>query len=370
MREIMLEVCELQLEHSSENTPAMQRRGELIRNVIPTEFRTWKDAFRESILPYKGRLNVQGRDGTGRKTFVPWVRIHSPELSPSAQNGWYVVYLFHQDGSGISLCLMHGSTKFNGAEFVARPPEEARKLKSWAQHFLHDDASALDFTFGVNLGSVEPLAKAYEKTAAISKYYSSLNMPSDIDILRDLRQALGLLGKIYDAINQGIAPESSSPEIADAEMFINEIAKPERAKTSYGGQGFGLNAEQRRAVELRAMDVAREWLVENGFVSITNTSTDSPYDYTAKKGDSKYIIEVKGTTSILGNIFLTANEVDAHIRHFPKNVLIVVSQIQLLEMRTKALSGLTSAWVGWAPHHDRLKAMCYSYSCHEPPSFP
>ncbi len=120
MRDWFQEVLALQLDFSSENTPSMERRGQLIRNIIPQEMRTWKAVQFDAALPFKGRLNVQGRDGTGRKTFVPWVRIHSPELSPSAQKGWYVVYLFHANGDGVSLCVSHGSTSFNGRDFVPR----------------------------------------------------------------------------------------------------------------------------------------------------------------------------------------------------------------------------------------------------------
>ena len=98
MRELFEQVLDLQIQHSSQNTPEMVVRGKLIRDVIPEEVRGWAAARSPAVLPFKGRLKVQGRDGTGLKTFVPWVRIHSPELSPSAQSGWYVVYLFRQDG--------------------------------------------------------------------------------------------------------------------------------------------------------------------------------------------------------------------------------------------------------------------------------
>ena len=99
----------------------MERRGDLIRKIIPKGMRQWRAASAEAVLPFRGRLNVQGRDGTGLKTFVPWVRIHSPELSASAQNGWYVVYLFKADGNGVALCISHGSTRFDGRDFILFP---------------------------------------------------------------------------------------------------------------------------------------------------------------------------------------------------------------------------------------------------------
>lgn len=341
----------------------MQRRGEIIRNEIPNFLRSSPATGPNNIEPFKGRLNVQGRDGTGKKTFVPWVRVHSPELSPSAQNGWYVVYLFHQDGSGVSLCLMHGSTKFNGADFVPRSHGEALELKKWAQNFIFDDASALGFSFDVDLGSTESLAKAYERTTAVSKTYPLEEIPANEELEADLARALGLLGQIYEAINHGAAPESESPEILDAQLFIDEVANPIKGKTAYGGQGFGLNAEQRRAVELRAMDVAREWLSESGFESITDTSAKHPYDFTAYRDGVQHIVEVKGTTSLLGKILLTANEVAAHSQWAPNNLLIVISQIQLLEMRTKAVGGKLTVWEGWRPKPDELQPLCFAYRC-------
>ncbi len=88
MREKLERVLDLQRDYDPMPTPAMDERGQLIRHDIPTEMREWSAAQADAAVPYRGRLNVQGRDGTGLRTFVPWVRIHSPELSPSAQNGW------------------------------------------------------------------------------------------------------------------------------------------------------------------------------------------------------------------------------------------------------------------------------------------
>jgi hypothetical protein len=68
VKEHFAEVLALQLQFSSANTPKMERRGNLIRNIIPAEMREWGAASAEAVLPFRGRLNVQGRDGTGLKT--------------------------------------------------------------------------------------------------------------------------------------------------------------------------------------------------------------------------------------------------------------------------------------------------------------
>ena len=81
-------------------------------------------------------MDFEGRDGTGRKTLIPWVRFYSEARSRSAQNGWYCVYLFDAPGTGVYLELGHGSTTLEGGEFRPRPPEELAKLVAWGREAL------------------------------------------------------------------------------------------------------------------------------------------------------------------------------------------------------------------------------------------
>ncbi len=87
MRDELLHVMALQREFNSRNTPAMQRRGRLIRDVLPDELRRLADHLRGALGPYGEDLRFQGRDGTGLKTIIPWLRFYSHSRSRSAQNG-------------------------------------------------------------------------------------------------------------------------------------------------------------------------------------------------------------------------------------------------------------------------------------------
>ncbi|MEU7006771.1 DUF3578 domain-containing protein [Streptomyces sp. NPDC046332] len=55
-------------------------------------------------------LGIEGPDGTGLKTEVPWVRVYDPAMSPSATTGWYAVYLFSGTGDRVYLFLNQGTT--------------------------------------------------------------------------------------------------------------------------------------------------------------------------------------------------------------------------------------------------------------------
>lgn len=362
---MLSEVLQLQLEFSSENTPEMDRRGQLVRNLIPQELREWHAVSTEAVLPFKGRLNVQGRDGTGRKTFVPWIRVHSPELSPSAQKGWYVVYLFHADGGGVSLCVSHGSTSFNGRDFVPRSDQEVSQLMAWARGLLGTQAQLLGFEEGVDLGSSDGLSGPYERTTAFSRMYPVNALPTNEQLQTDLQRAVGLLGQLYHAIELGRAPETVAPEIQEAEAQVEAIASPRRKQSTTSGQGFGLSAAQRKVVENRAMLLAKEWLEAHGFRDVEDVSTKRSCDYVAWKGDIEHVVEVKGTTAGFGTILLTANEVELHREAHPHNLLIVVHDIDLLDMRTQASGGQVRAIEAWEVDTTVLRPLSYSCKLNE-----
>ena len=92
-------IAELQLQYSSDNTPAMQERGEIIRNVLPAMLRESLDDFKSCLGRFSADIEIEGKDGIGRKTGTPWVRIYSKSLSPSATTGFYVVLHFSIDGN-------------------------------------------------------------------------------------------------------------------------------------------------------------------------------------------------------------------------------------------------------------------------------
>lgn len=350
---------ELQAEFSSQNTPAMQVRGNLIRNVIPDEMRSWSATLAPALIPFRGRLNVQGRDGTGLKTLVPWVRIHSPEMSPSAQSGWYVVYLFRADGAGVALCISHGSTRFDGREFKPRSPSEAASLMTWARGLLGQQALLNGMAAGISLGSSAMLSRAYETTTAYSKTYSAVDLPSDETLAADAATAVSLLGQLYRAQELGRAPDTLPPEIIEADEALIAISRPGSRSVRATGQGFGLSAAERKIVEIHAMLAAISWLTSAGFEDIRDVHATQSCDFLARRGGIEHYVEVKGTTSAFGQIILTANEVELHRQKHPANLLIVVHGIDLMETRTKAVGGVITVLDPFVVDDCKLEALSY-----------
>lgn len=95
-----------------------------------------------------------------------------------------------------------------------------------------------------------------------------------------------------------------------------------------GGQGFGLSQVERRAVDLRAMQLARRLYEEAGW-EVTDMSSSRPFDLLATKESQQRYIKVKGTAGDGCSVMLTHSEV-SHIQSNSEcSALLVVSGITL-----------------------------------------
>ncbi|MHC2001790.1 MrcB family domain-containing protein [Methylobacterium sp. CM6241] len=352
------EVIALQRVYSDQNTKEMERRGQLVRDVLPTELRRVAATLRPALGPFGEDATAEGRDGTGRKTHIPWVRWYSPSRSPSAQSGWYVVYLFHPEGAGVSLCLSHGSTSLQNGSYVSRSDEEAAELMTWAASVVgaefRDDKK---IRRGIELGSRE-LARAYERTTVFSKLYPAGSIPPDRDLLQDIIRFCEPLRKLYRAQELGLVPGETHVDVAALNQEIDKFTAPLRSRT--GGQGRGLPAPLRKLVEMHAMGRAKEWLKAQGFTYKDVSASDS-CDFRALRSGDEWVVEVKGTTGGPSSILITRNEVALHRQAYPKNVLLVVHGIELDATTPKVSGGDLLAMVPWRVDEERLNPICFEY---------
>ncbi len=134
------------------------------------------------------------------------------------------------------------------------------------------------------------------------------------------------------------------------------------------GQGRLLNPALRRAVELRAMQVARTWLVkERGFDErdVRDTSVGHPYDFEAGPVHAPALrVEVKGLSGDFGPVLVTAGEVDSAQKGGVPTVMLVVSGIQLRRQGQQGPvgeGGYLRVIDPWSPTPRNLKPLQYEY---------
>lgn len=358
MRETLQEIVALQAQYSASKTDAMDRRGVLIRRKLPAELERVGDALRKALGPFGHDARAEGKDNQGQMSRIPWARWHSASRSPSATTGWYVVYLFHPDGSGVSLCLSHGSTQIVGTGFVNRSDAEVAALMSWASGVLGTEfETAPDIRYGIELGSFD-LARGYERTTVASKFYRNGAIPEDDALIADLVRFMEPLAKLYRAQELGLSPGAISQDLLDQQDDLERVVSPLKGRK--GGQGRRLDGPLRKLIELHAMAVAREWLKDEGFAYDDVSATDS-CDFRARRDGQDWVIEVKGTTGRLGSVLLTRNEVALHRLSHPFNALLVVHSIELAEGSLSPKGGELVVFSPWTVEDDRLQPVCFEY---------
>lgn len=358
IREELDKVMELQADYSSLNTVAMRERGSIIKHVLPSLIGTHAEMLRSAAGITPDDFVLVGRDGIGRKSQVPWIRFASRACSPSAAVGWYVVWLFKEDGSGVYLALSHASTKNVGGDFIKRSPDEARRLLAWGRDVLGSKLwEDTRLSNEMMLGGGD-LARSYESTTVASYHYAKEDLPPDSQLLDDMLSMATRLGQIY---SQEPAQNRTKETSLDV-ISVIEVLDGITSGRNLNGQGFALTHVQRRAVELRAMLLAKQHFVKEGF-SVEDTSSSHPYDLIVTKDmDSRYI-EVKGTTGSLGDIVLTRNEVDHHVRSYPNNGIFIVYAIELTggDDQPSAQGGMVFFLSPWMVEPHRLQPIAYRY---------
>lgn len=343
----------------------MKRRGILVRDELRFAIDENSIAIAQAMkLEGIEDLIIEGRDGTGQKSKVPWTRFGSKSRAPNAQSGWYCVFLFRPQADGVYICLSHGSTIWSGADYITRPDSEIIPLMSWGHKILQEEIVENELLTLIDLKSVNTLARAYEKSTLLAKFYEVGNLPTNEEIMDDLLLFSKMLSEIYSLEDIGRGPNEFTNLQEVAQKQIKDFENGTAVVSN--GQGYGLTPPQRKAVELRAMEVAKNWLKENGF-SVKDVSATKPCDYHAFKNKEKFYVEVKGTTGQGEAVILTKNEVDLHSSVYPNNILMIISLINLEELtsKVKVSGGVLKVIMPWLVEENDLTALSFQYKVRE-----
>lgn len=323
MRNTIRRICQLQPLYSASNTPEMKERGRLIRRELADSVRglipMLKRAFPQAVTD----LDVSASDGIGRKTEAPWVRLFSKSRSPNPREGYYVVLHFAADGSAMFIAINCGSTVWTGGDLRPISDAELRRRTSWARAVICDKwETTAPFNDQIHLGATASLPRIFEKATVIAKRITVSELDS-ADLEELLFGASERLAEIYSAQTDGRDDFDATSRAQEVESIIRSNGSNGRT------QGFGLSAEENRAIELRAMEVAGEHLRSLGYTCV-NVSSSACFDYEARRGDELLKVEVKGTTAdhCLG-VLMTRNEVELHRNEIGSTGLILVTGIRL-----------------------------------------
>ncbi|MFD7311037.1 protein NO VEIN domain-containing protein [Promicromonospora sp. NPDC059942] len=136
-------------------------------------------------------------------------------------------------------------------------------------------------------------------------------------------------------------------------------------RTSRNSAGFILDAEAKRAIELRAVDVVIAWCGQNGWHEVRHVGDeDNPFDIEGTVGGTLRRVEVKGTTGGAGTVTVTRREVEAATGDM-NHLMAIVHGISLHvdggDGTIKAKGGVLTVHDPWLPVLEELTPINYRW---------
>ncbi|MDP3486132.1 MAG: DUF3578 domain-containing protein [Methanobacteriaceae archaeon] len=186
--------------------------AKLLRNDLPDDIKTVLN--RDFI--------VKGSAGQGNWTNLPWVGIFNPEITSSAQSGYYIVYLFTEDMEGVYLSLNQGVTDIRNKYSNKKAKEYLlNSSESFRENIPQKISNELISDISLGNGNFAPY---YEAGNIYAKYYSKDDLPTEDVLIDDLKEFI----KIYDSIaeNKVLSVVEDESEIRKCQqIFLNSIIK-------------------------------------------------------------------------------------------------------------------------------------------------
>jgi hypothetical protein len=315
----------------------------LIHTALPQVLEAW--------TPNSSRYLIRASDGMGNLLRTPWVATMNREVTESAQEGYYLVYLFSADLKTLVLALGFGAQQFEnaygrGKKFFDSLDQAVINMRVNSEHFLNDFKS--DFRSKINKRDVrlddegDFKLRAYEKCSIYSIGYSVDDLPTEVELKDDYLNLLALYDAmagsvilpavedyVLEAVNLKVAAQSESAHPRE-NFDLPDFIQPKRRKKSLSAsqnqsqRGSGSRRSKQadkigRLGEEFVFRLEREKLISNGLDSLANQvilhrdaekDLKPGWDITSFNQDgTKIFIEVKATIgTVISTVDITANE--------------------------------------------------------------
>lgn len=206
-------------------TARMQQFAQnLLANKIRVDLKNELESYVNQYIQKSQTLNdykVKASPGSGNWAEVVWAAVLDQEITNTAQRGFYPVYLFKPDGSGIYLSLNQGTTNTIETERV-QFRDAARQVAEVADWGLQN----------IELGANTPAGASYEAPNIVARFYKTGSIPSDQDLAKDLFELLFLYQKVKEnTLGERVIKEDSVVYKAKTKESLNQIL--------YGPPGTG-----------------------------------------------------------------------------------------------------------------------------------
>lgn len=181
-----------------------------------------------SYLNLSDIYSVKASPGNGAWANIPWIAIFNKLVTETVRFGFFIVYLFPADFSGVYLSLIQGTASqkeiygLGNSKKVLR--NQAKLLRSMILNQTHMNfLEKIDLKLEVipKTTTARRLGQAYEAGNILAIYYSKNNFPSSQKLLDDLFNLI----EIYEKLINTQPLEADLIEINSEEVLFEDLAK-------------------------------------------------------------------------------------------------------------------------------------------------
>jgi 5-methylcytosine-specific restriction protein A len=175
--------------------------------------------------------SVKASAGNGSWAKVPWIAIFNKLVTESVMSGFYCVYLFRADFSGVYLSFNQGIADKRDQFGLGVSREILRaQAKIFKDKLGSEKLRQFSEPLNLKLDSIPKattsrrLGLAYEAGNIASKFYSRESLPDDKELVGDVRKMLKIYFSLFEEVS---LKEDADSDLFKEVSFNNEAEKHE-----------------------------------------------------------------------------------------------------------------------------------------------
>lgn len=191
-----------------------------VKNIIPKSI--------ESELELSDIYSIKASAGNGAWAKVPWIAIFNRLVTETVTSGFFCVYLFCADFSGVYISLNQGFAEKRDKYGLGKSKDMIKKQAKFLRSILGENGIA-DFSDPLDLKldfiskktTARRLGEAYEAGNIISKFYSRDKIPNNNLLIKDLRELL----RIYFTLFEKVSLEQNIESFEEKEEWFEDLTQ-------------------------------------------------------------------------------------------------------------------------------------------------
>jgi hypothetical protein len=217
--------------------------------------------------------SVTASPGAGNWASVPWLSILDKEITDSTQDGYYPVFLFCEDMSGLYLSLNQGTSVL--MKKLGRK-QAVERFSLFSSELRRNIPELSSWLLTIKLNSSTPLGSSYEVGNIGARYYSAKDLPDNSQLEKDVLELL----KIYQRAKVSIKKKDGL-KMPDATAVSIQVPIPKPFLLLAGISGTGKTKWVRDQEEpdkgnLEIIPVRPDWHEPSGLLGYVSRISGNP----------------------------------------------------------------------------------------------